>query len=184
MGHCDWTAFGYLFLETRNDGAVGTEDVAEAGRHELGLALTFATFYREAEGLDVDFCQSLGATHYVCRVYGLVGRNHHHLFHVVFEAFVGHVTGTAYVHQHCFAWVLFHKRNMLVSCRVEHYLRVIFPEHVVETFLQTYVTDDRCKFQIRESVFEFETEVMHRGLGIVEEHEFLNAECRELAAEF
>ena len=73
MGHCHRAAFGDLLAETRDDGAVGAEDVAETGGHELGSALLPAGFDGKAEGLDVDFGQTFGATHDICRIDRLVG---------------------------------------------------------------------------------------------------------------
>ena len=91
MGHCHRAAFGDLLTETRDDGAVGAEDVAETGGHELGSALLLDGFDGKAEGLDVDFRQTFGATHDIGRVDCLVGGHHDHLLDIIFYTFVSYV---------------------------------------------------------------------------------------------
>ena len=72
---------------------------------------------------------------------------------------------------------------MLVCRRVEHHLRAVFPEHEVESWLLPNVSDHRDEVKALEPFLEFEAEVVHRGLTVVEQHELLRAERRELAAE-
>ena len=73
MSHCHRATFGDLLAETRDDGAVGAEDVAETGGHELGPASFLARFDGKAKGLDVDFGKTLGAAHDIGRIDCLVG---------------------------------------------------------------------------------------------------------------
>ena len=49
VGDRDGSAFLNLFAETRDDGAVGAEDIAEARGDELGLALDLAGLEGETE---------------------------------------------------------------------------------------------------------------------------------------
>ncbi len=93
-------SLGDLVPEPRNHRAIGAEDVAESCRDELGAARVGALLYGEAEGLDVDLGEALGAAHDVGRVDGLVGRYHHHLLDVIFYTFVGHVPGAGDVDKH------------------------------------------------------------------------------------
>ena len=72
---------------------------------------------------------------------------------------------------------------MLVGCRMEDYLRSPFTECIVETCRETDVTYDRYEVKLRELLFQFEAEVVHRGLSVVEEDKLVNSECRKLAAE-
>lgn len=73
MGHCHRAAFGDLLAETRDDGAVGAEDISETGGDELGSALLLAGFDGKAKGLDIDFGKTFGAAHDIGRVDCLVG---------------------------------------------------------------------------------------------------------------
>ena len=73
---------------------------------------------------------------------------------------------------------------MLVGCGMEDYLRSPFAEDIVQTGWQADVTDDWRELELRELFFEFEADVVHRGLGVVEEDEFLDSETCKLAAEF
>ena len=71
---------------------------------------------------------------------------------------------------------------MLVGSCVEDHLRTPFAEGVVQAGWKADVTDDRDECQIRELFFEFEAEIVHWGLCVVIEHEFLDAEGSQLAA--
>ena len=91
MGHCHRASFGDLLAETWDDGAVGAEDVAETGGHELGSAFFPAGFDGKAKRLDIDLRQTFGATHDVGRVDCLVGGHHDHLLDIIFYTFVSYV---------------------------------------------------------------------------------------------
>ena len=67
---------------------------------------------------------------------------------------------------------------------MEDHLRTPFAEGIVQAGRETDVTDNRDEVQIRVPVLEFETEVVHRCLGVVVEDKFLDTEAGELAAEF
>ena len=73
---------------------------------------------------------------------------------------------------------------MLVGSCMEDHLRAMLAESVVKTGRKANVSDDRGVFHARELLVELEAKVVHRGLGVVEEHEFLYSECGKLAAEF
>ena len=176
-------ALGDLLAEARDHGAVAAEDVAEAGGHELGRAGLLAIFDGEAEALDVDFGQALGAAHNVGGVHGLVGGDHHHFLDAVFHAFVGHVLGAIDVHEDGFARVFFHQGHVLVGGGVEDDLRVPRAEREVEPLGVPHVADDGHEVEVFVFVFQLEANVVHRRLGIVVEHEFLDAEAGELAHE-
>ena len=184
MGDSHRASLGDLLAEARDNRAVGAQDIAKAGGDESGAARLMAAFNGEAQGLDIDLGKALGAAHDIGRVHGLVGGDHHHLLHVVFDAFVGHVARACYVHQHCLARVLLHQRDVLVGRCVEDHLRAPFAEGIVQAGRETDVTDDRDEVQIRVPVLEFKTEVVHRCLGVVVEDKLLDPEAGELAAEF
>ena len=103
MGDGDRTTLGDLFAEAGNDGAVGTQDITEAGGDEACLALHFSFLNGESEALDVDFSQALGATHDVGGVHGFVCADHDHLFDVIFNAFVCHVATAGNIDEDSFA---------------------------------------------------------------------------------
>ena len=73
---------------------------------------------------------------------------------------------------------------MFVCGCVEDDLGSPFAEDIVQTGRQADITDDRRELELRELFFEFEADVVHRGLGVVEEDEFLDSETCKLAAEF
>ena len=184
MGHCDRTSTQYLFAETGDDTTVGTEDVTETGGDEAGAAFDLALSKRQTEALDVDFSETLGTTHVVGRVDGLIGRDHDHLLDIVFDTLIGHLTGTYGIDQDGFTGIFLHQRYVLVSCGMEDNLWTELTEGKVETGYLTDITDDRGELQIGEFVLEFEAHIVHRGFGVVEHDEFLDTEGGELATEF
>ena len=72
MSHCHRASLGDLLAEARDHRAIRAEDVAEAGCDELCAAVHLALLESESERLDIDFSQTLGATHDVGRVDCLV----------------------------------------------------------------------------------------------------------------
>lgn len=66
---------------------------------------------------------------------------------------------------------------------MEHHLRPELPEHVVQSRLLPHVSDHRDEVKPLEPLLKLEAEVVHRGLAVVEQHEPLRAERRQLAAE-
>lgn len=174
---------GDLFAEARDHRTVRSQHVAEARGDELRLALHLAGLDGQTERLHIDLGQTLRAAHDVGRVDGLVRRDHDHLLDVVFNTLVGHVARAGDVGQHGFAGVLLHQRHVLVGCRMEDHLRTVGAEGVVQTRDHTHVADYGDELQIGEAVLQFETDVVHRCLGVVEEHELLDAERCQLPAQ-
>ena len=140
-------------------------------------------FKCKSEGLDVNFCKTLGATHDVGWIHCFVCRDHHHLFHIIFNALVCYVLRSSDIDLYCFAWIFFHERNVFVGCCVEDYLRAPLEENIVKPLQLSYVTDDRYEICLREFLFKFEAEVVHRGLCVVEEDQFSRSEPCKLTAE-
>ena len=72
----DRASLAYLFLEERNDTAIGAQHVAESGGDELRplLCLSIAMFAVQelVQGLHVNLADTLGATHDVGRIHCLV----------------------------------------------------------------------------------------------------------------
>ena len=176
-------ALGDLLAEARDHRAVRPQHVAETRGDELRLALHLAGLDGQTERLYVDLRQTLRATHDVGRVDGLVRRDHDHLLDVVFDTLVRYVTRTGDVGQYGFAGVLLHQRHVLVGGRVEDHLRTVGAEGVVQTRDHAHVADYGDELQIGEAVLQFETDVVHRGFGVVEEDELLDAERGQLPAQ-
>ena len=72
---------------------------------------------------------------------------------------------------------------MLVSRRVEDHLRPVRAEREVQALDLADVADDRHEGQLLEALLQLEAEGVHRGLGVVEEHELLHTEAGQLPAE-
>ena len=176
----DGAARGDLFLETGNHAAVGAQDIAEAGGHEPGAPLDLAFLDGEAQRLDVDLGHALGAPHHAGGVDGFVGGDHHHLLDVVFQAFVGDVAGAQDVDEDRFAGVFLHQGDVFVGRGVEDDLGVPGAEREVEPVRVADIADDGHEVQALETVFELEPEIVHRGLGVVEEDQFPDAQGGEL----
>ena len=181
MRHRHRTALLDLLPETRNHGAVGTQHVTKTRGHEDGLALQLAALNGQPQRLHINLGNALGATHHIGGIHGLVGGNHHHLLHPVLNTFVGDIVRAEDVHEHGLAGVLLHQRHMLVGRRVEDHLRMVLPECEIETLDLPDVTDDRHKLQFGEFLLQLQTDMVHRGLRIVEQNQLLNPEARKLA---
>ena len=85
---------------------------------------------------------------------------------------------------HRLARVFFHQGHMLVGSRMEDILRTEAVEDALQPVNHTNITHDRLEMYLREFVFQLEADVMHRGLGTVEEDQLLQSEGTELTAEF
>ena len=184
MGHRYRTTVLDLFLETRDNGTVAAQHVAEAGGDELGLAGYLALAERHAQALYIDFRQTLAATHDVGGVHGLVGRNHHKAFYFVLHRHIRHVATTEYIHTDGLARIFFHQGHMLVGGCMEYHLRTIGTEYVFQTGTATHVANDGQEAQVRELLFQFQAKVVHRGLAHVVAHQPFDVEFGQLAADF
>ena len=89
VSHGDGLALLYLALEQRDDASVAAEHVAKARGHEFGAAI-----FLLGEELHDHLAAALGCPHHVRGVHGLVGTDHHELFHVVVQREGGHVERT------------------------------------------------------------------------------------------
>ena len=73
---------------------------------------------------------------------------------------------------------------MFVSGGVEYDLGMERAEGEIQAVGQPDVADHGDEFQLREALFEFEPQVVHRGFCIVEQDQFLDSERCQLAAQF
>ena len=184
MGDRHRSAFGDLFAETRDYRAVRAEDVSETGGYELRGPLDRTLFDGQPERLYVNFGQAFGTAHDIGGIHGLVGRDHHHLFDVVFQAFQSDVACADDIDQHRFAGIFLHQGDVFVSGGVEYDLGMERAEGEIQAVGQPDVADHGDEFQLREALFEFEPQVVHRGFCIVEQDQFLDSERCQLAAQF
>ena len=184
VGDRNGTARSDLLAEAGNDRTVGTQHVAETRGDELGATLDDTLLDGQTQRLDVDFGEPLGAAHDIGRIDGLVGGDHHHALHAVFDTLVGHVARTGHVDQHRFARVLLHERHMLVGRRVEHHLRMVGAEDVVQPRRDADIADDGHEMEVGVLVLELETQVVQGSFGVVEENQPADPELHQLAAQF
>lgn len=184
MGDRYRSALGDLLAETRNYRAVRAEDVSETGGYELRGPLDRTLFDGQPERLYVNFGQAFGTAHDIGGIHGFVGRDHHHLFDVVFQAFQSDVACADDIDQHRFAGIFLHQGDVFVSGGVEYDLGMERAEGEIQAVGQPDVADHGDEFQLREALFEFEPQVVHRGFCIVEQDQFLDSERCQLAAQF
>lgn len=170
-----------LSFENRDHGAVGAEDVAEAGGDELGLPLHHAVTLRLVEALHVDLAYSFAASHHVRRVHRLVGGHHHEAAHAVFDRKVGQDLRAEDVVLDALARVVLHHRNVLVRRGVED----IFRKEGFEYVLHPVSLGDRRHhggaWHRREVMRHHPADVVLRSLGGVDQHHLRRCERRDLA---
>ena len=134
--------------------------------------------------MSVSLCQTLGAAHHIGWVHSLVGRNHHKLIHIVFERKVGNVFRAHHIGEHCFRWVEFHHRHMLVCRSVEHESWTVFGECTLHTVAVLNVAHKEHDVGFGEFLLHFECHVVHRGFGLVDQDDFLSLISCHLTNDF
>ena len=170
MGDGDRTAVRYLLLEDRDHAAVGAEDIAEAGGHELGHALDLARLDGLAEALAVDFADSLAAAHHVGRIHGLVGGYHHEFLRAVLDGQVGDDPGAVDIVLDSYGRVVLHHRNVLVGSCMEDVFRPVFSEYLLHVPLVGNAGDNGEIIDVGVFPGHHKPDVVHRRLGLVDEN--------------
>ena len=140
-------------------------------------------FYGEAEGLNVDLGEALGATHDVGGVDGLVGRDHDHLLNTVLDTLVGDIAGASDIDEDGLAGVLLHQGDVLIGCSMEDNSGTVLAEGEIETGKDTHIADDGHEVEVGEALLELQTEVVHGGLSIIEKNKLLNSKGSQLTTE-
>ena len=161
-----------LLFKKGDDGAIGTQDVAEAGRNKLGRSFDFVLFFCLIKTLHVDFANSLAASHYIGRIYGFVGRNHHELLHAKLDAQVGYYLRAVDIVEDTLARVVFHHRHVLVSGGVEDVVGTKGGENLFHPYLVRNGGDDSRDFNAREVVQHQQAYVVLRRLCLIDKHQF------------
>jgi len=159
------TALRDLPLKNRNDGAIGTEDIAETYRDELSVSIGehggcdvaafdaivgeelgdlggAAGFYFLVEGLDDHLAEALRGAHDVCRVHGLVGRNEHETVAAMDHRGVGRLVRADDIVLNGLAGGVFHEGHVFVRGGVVDDLGVVFLEEVKHLTAVAYGADE------------------------------------------
>lgn len=167
-----------LLFEDRDDRTVGTQDVAEADRHELGVP--------GRDALDDDLCQAFARTHDVGGVDGLVGRDQDKAFDVTFGCDFRCFVGSENVVQDCLLTAGLHQRNMFVCRGVDHNVGLVFTHDPPEALLVPDGTDfqnNGVGDQFTVFLLQFEKEVVHVVFGDIVKNQFGGGEGQDLAAQ-
>ena len=128
-----------------------------------------------SQTLNIDFCQTFGATHYISRIYSFIRRHHNHLFCIIFHSHVSHLTRTGYIDKHSLTRIFFHQRHMFISSSMKNNLRMIQFEYHTNAFLHTHITNHRNKIYIWIFFLKLKTDIMQRCFCRVEHDKFLNS---------
>ena len=120
----DGAAVGDLALEQRDDGAVAPQHVAEAGGAEAG--------HPAAAALDQHLAHALGGAHDVGGVDRLVRADQDEALDAVLLAQLHQVESAEHVVADGFAHVALHERHVLVGRRVQHDIRRVVPEDLLD----------------------------------------------------
>ena len=107
-----------LLLKERNDAAVAAQDVAEAHRHEFRPGLPVHHLHHH-------LAQTLGRTHDVGGVHGLVCGNLHEPLDTVLRGGLRQLVGADDVIFDGLVGAFLHQRDVLMRRRVEHKLRPV-----------------------------------------------------------
>ncbi len=160
MGNCDRTTILYLFPKTGDDRTVTAQYITKTGSDEFGVAFHLSLTDGTAQTLHIDFSQTFGASHYIGRIHGFIGRDHDHFFRTILHSHISYLTGTCNIHQYGFAGILFHQRHMFVSGGMKNDLRMIEIEYHAYTFLHTHVANHRYEIYGWIFFLKFKTDIM------------------------
>ena len=184
MRHRNRATLGNLFAEARQYRAIGTQHITKTSGHKFGLTFYPAILHRLTQTLHINFGHTLGSTHDIGRIHRLVGGNHNHLFHIVFQREIGQVFATAHIHTNSFARIFFHQRNMLISSGMENNLRTILFENCIQTIFVQHVTHDTIETLMRELVAEFQLQVVHGRFCLFVSHDSAGTHFHQLTTDF
>ncbi|CDA84443.1 putative uncharacterized protein [Bacteroides sp. CAG:754] len=184
MSNCDRTTILNLFSKTGDNGTVTTQYITKAGSDEFGVTFHFSLTDGTSQTLYIDLRQTFGASHYIGRIHGFIGRDHDHFFRTILHSHISYLTGTCDIDQYGFARILFHQWDMLVSSGMKDDLRMVIFKYHTYAFFHTHITNHRNKIYSRIILFKFKTDIMQRSLGRVKHDEFLNTHLYKLTAKF
>ena len=190
VGHRHRSTVLDLLTEQRNHRTVRTQHITETGRHKLGAhrgpaggrnevhlrgkvleERGFPLLQRLVETLHIDLTDSLRTTHHIRGVHSLVGRDHHEFLHTVFHTQIGDDLRTIYIIIHGLRRVILHHRHMLIGGGMEHVVGLELTEDLLHTALVADTRHHGLRGNLRESLGHHQTNVVLRGLGLVDEHQ-------------
>ena len=190
MGDGDGAAFLDLLTEQGDDGAIGAEDIAEAGGDELGDGRAAIDLGKGGvgsalcngfvEGLAVDLADTLGAAHDIGGVDGFVGGDHDELLGAILDGEVGDDMGAEDIVLDCHSGVVLHHGDMLISCGMEDIVGTVLGEELIHAGLVADGGDDGEGLDIGEAVGHHQSDIVHRGLGLIDEDHLTGMEEGDL----
>lgn len=184
VGDCDGASGFDLALEDGDDGAVGSEHVAEARGDKSGYAFCSAVFDGGVEGLNVDFADAFRAAHHVGGVDGFVGGYHDEFPGVVLDGEVGDDHGAVDVVFDAFVGVVLHHGDVLVGCGVEHVFGTVFAEYLFHAALVGDVGHDCERMDAGPAARHHEADFVEGCFGLIDEDEFGRVESGYLPHHF
>ena len=169
MGDGDGTALANLLSEDGNHRTVATQHIAETGGNELGDTAYLALDNGFVERLTVDLANALAATHDIGGVDGFIGGDHDELEGAVLDSEVGHDAGAVDIVLHSDAGVVFHHGHMLIGGGMEDIVGTVGSEDALHMFFIGDAADDGVAQNIGILAGHHEANIVHGGLGLVDE---------------
>ena len=142
------SALFYLFFEKRDYAAVASKYIAEPHSHKIrGRMLV--------HHLDNHLADTLGSSHDVRGIDRLICGNQYETLCAVLVRSHGCLISSEHVVFDRLIWTVFHKRNMLMSCRVVDNVRPVFFKNAVNAVRIAHRADQNHQIQLRKSVLKF-----------------------------
>ena len=170
MSHCDRTTILYLFFKTGNYRTITTQYITKTSSDKFGMTFYFALTDGISQTLYIDLCQTFRTSHYIGRIYSLIGRNHDHFLSSVFHCHISNLARADNIDQYSFTGIFLHQWNMLVGSGMKNNLRMISLKNHTEAFNDTYISNDGNKVKIRIFFFKFKTYIMQRSFCRIEHY--------------
>ena len=138
ISNSDRSAVCNLSSEQRNNRTCTSQYVSKSGCTALHFSMGTCTLHDH-------LAHTLSCTHYVCRIYRLISRNHHKTFCPIFFTQFHQISRSKYIVIDCFHAVILHQRHMLMSSRIDDDLRMMFFKH----FFQCFLVSDRADLNLQ-----------------------------------
>jgi hypothetical protein len=133
--------------------------------------------------LEEQLAHALRGAHHAGRVHGLVRGDQDEAIHAALLGHLGHDAGARDVVLDRLADVGLHEGHVLVGRGVKHDLRLILPQHLLDTGAVRDIANDGVGAGAVASVGQLVADVEQAVLGMVEEHERTGAEGGDLPAQ-
>src|SRR5216117_1718599 len=163
-------------LEQRNDAPVRAQHVAEPDGAEIGGGVT------QRRQLQHDpLADALGGPEHAGRVHGLVRRDQHELLDAVQGGAFSDPQRAEHVVPHGLRHVALEHRHVLVGRGMEHVVRPVQPEHLLQPVGVGDAADERHHFDLGIRLGDLEVGEVERVLGTLEQHQPRRPVGRDLA---